>query len=40
MNYENTSDLLISLCETLLAVLKGMKRIRTIIKKKAKKMPQ
>jgi len=39
MNYEKGQDFLIALFEMILAIAKGIKRLRGIVMKKAKKMP-
>jgi len=40
MNYEKTEDILILTLDTIITILKNMKKVRNIIKKKAKKVKE
>ena len=39
MNYEKGQDIVIVLLDMALTIFKGIKKLRSLIKKKAKKMP-
>lgn len=40
MNYEKGQDVVIVVLDMTLAIFKGIKKLRSLIKKKAKKMPK
>ena len=40
MNYEKGQDVVIVVLDIALAIFKGIKKLRSLIKKKAKKMPK
>jgi hypothetical protein len=40
MNYEKGQDIIIVVLDMALAIFKGIKKLQSLIKKKAKKMPQ
>ena len=40
MNYEKGQDVIIVVLDMALAIIKGIKKLRSLIKKKAKKMPK
>ena len=40
MDYEKGQDIIIVMLDMTLTIFKGIKKLRSLIKKKAKKMPQ
>ena len=40
MNYEKGQDIIIVVLDMTLTIFKGIKKLRSLIKKKAKKMPK